>query len=94
MRPQLFALMLCCAAVLPAQSVLAKEAVLPVEPEIVIRHEEEKTFYEYRINGVLKEIKVVPTIGPTYYLVPQDGNAWIQEEKSQVLVPSWVLFKW
>jgi hypothetical protein len=75
-------------------TVYAEEAALPVEPQIVIRHEEQKTFYEYRVNGVLKEIKVVPQIGPTYYLVPADGNAWIREDRSQVLVPSWVLFKW
>ncbi|WP_097458855.1 DUF2782 domain-containing protein [Mangrovitalea sediminis] len=62
--------------------------------EIVIRHREDKTFYEYRVNGVLKEIKVVPKHGPAYYLVPQDGNGWIREDKPQVLVPSWVLFRW
>lgn len=74
--------------------VLAEEAILPVEPEITIRHENDETFYEYRVNGILKEIKVVPKIGPSYYLVPADGNAWIREDRSQVLVPSWILFKW
>jgi hypothetical protein len=81
-------------ALLPFKTALAEEAALPVEPEITIRHENEETFYEYRVNGILKEIKVVPKIGPTYYLVPADGNAWIREERSQVLVPSWILFKW
>ena len=76
------------------QAVIAEEAALPVEPQIVIRNEDNKTFYEYRVNGVLKEIRVVPKIGPTYYLVPDDGNAWIREDRSQVLVPSWVLFEW
>jgi hypothetical protein len=73
---------------------LAEETIQPAEPEILIRKEDNKTFYEYRVNGVLKEIKVVPDIGPTYYLIPQDGNAWIREDRSQVLVPSWVLFEW
>lgn len=81
-------------SLLPLNAVFAEEAALPVEPEIVIRHENEETFYEYRVNGILKEIKVVPKIGPTYYLVPSDGNAWIREDRSQVLVPSWILFKW
>ncbi|ARU55051.1 MAG: DUF2782 domain-containing protein [Pseudomonadales bacterium] len=67
----------------------------PGEPQITIRHGEEKTFYEYRQNGVLVEIKVVPKIGPVYYLVPADsGEGWIREDKSQLLVPSWVIFKW
>ena len=93
MRPYLllFTLILKLFAFTPA---FAEEAALPVEPEITIRHENDETFYEYRVNGILKEIKVVPKIGPTYYLVPDDGNAWIREERSQVLVPSWILFKW
>lgn len=64
------------------------------EPQIVIRYEKESTFYEYRVNGVLTEIKVVPKVGPAYYLVPADGGGWIREEKSQLLVPSWVIFRW
>lgn len=62
--------------------------------EIVIRHKEDKTFYEYRVNGVLREIKVVPKHGPTYYLVPANGSGWIRQDKPQMLVPSWVLFRW
>lgn len=66
----------------------------PNEPQITIRHAEDKTFFEYRVNGVLKEIKVQPKIGPEYYLVPSDGGGWIREETSQLLVPSWVIFRW
>jgi len=62
--------------------------------EVVIRHGEDKTFYEYRVNGILKEIKVVPKQGPAYYLVPRDGGGWIREDKSQMLVPSWIIFRW
>lgn len=72
----------------------AEEGISPVEPQITIRHEEEKTFYEYRVNGVLKEIKVEPKVGPVYYLVPADGGGWIEEDKSQLLVPQWVIFRW
>lgn len=77
-----------------SSTISANESIQPAEPEIVIRKKDNETFYEYRVNGVLKEIKVVPDVGPTYYLVPQDGNAWIREDRSQVLVPSWVLFEW
>ncbi|MCP5208246.1 MAG: DUF2782 domain-containing protein [Hahellaceae bacterium] len=73
----------------------AEEIVVdPNEPQITIRQGKEKTFYEYRVNGILKEIKVVPKIGPEYYLVPGDGDGWIREDRSQVLVPSWVIFRW
>lgn len=70
------------------------EASDPNEPKITIRSGEDKTFYEYRVNGILKEIKVVPKVGPTYYLVADDGGGWIREDKSQLLVPSWVIFRW
>lgn len=66
----------------------------PNEPQINIRHGEDKTVYEYRVNGILKEIKVVPKVGPEYYLVPGDGDGWIREDRSQLLVPSWVIFRW
>ena len=65
----------------------------PNEPEIVIRHGEDKTLYEYRVNGVLREIKVVPKNGKEYYLVPSDGG-WIKEGESTLLIPSWVIFRW
>lgn len=94
MRAYLILLTFISSSLFLSQSALSEEAALPVEPEITIRHEAKETFYEYRVNGVLKEIRVVPEVGPTYYLVPQDGNAWIREDRSQVLVPSWVLFKW
>lgn len=94
MRAYLMSLPLITASLLFSTYAISEEAALPVEPQITIRHENEETFYEYRVNGVLKEIKVVPKVGPTYYLVPADGNAWIREDRSQVLVPSWVLFKW
>lgn len=63
-------------------------------PQIVIRPGENEVFYEYRVNGQLMEIKVVPEVGPEYYLVPSDGGGWIQGTESEMLVPSWVLFRW
>ncbi|PTB98448.1 DUF2782 domain-containing protein, partial [Marinobacter sp. Z-F4-2] len=35
-------------------------------PEIVIRPGEKEVFYEYRVNGQLMEIKVVPEVGAEY----------------------------
>ncbi len=78
---------------------LAQAEVPPLvdenEPQITIFHEDEKTYYEYRINGQLKEIKVVPKNGREYYLVPAAGEGeYIRVEESQLLVPKWVLFRW
>ncbi len=63
-------------------------------PQIVIRPGESEVFYEYRVNGQLMEIKVVPEVGPEYYLVPADGGGWIRENETDMLVPSWVIFSW
>ena len=62
--------------------------------EIVIRSGEDEVFYEYRVNGQLVEIKVVPEAGPEYYLVPADGGGWIREGETDLLIPSWVIFRW
>ncbi|MDO6444050.1 MULTISPECIES: DUF2782 domain-containing protein [unclassified Marinobacter] len=63
-------------------------------PQIVIRPGDEEIFYEYRVNGQLMEIKVVPEVGVEYYLVPVEGGGWIRETDSDMLVPSWILFRW
>lgn len=63
-------------------------------PQIVIRPGDDEVFYEYRVNGKLMEIKVVPEVGPEYYLVPVDGGGWIREDETDMLVPSWVIFSW
>jgi hypothetical protein len=64
------------------------------EPSIIISHTENKTFYEYMINGKLVEIKVVPKVGPTYYLVPTDSDDMARNAQSSLTVPKWVIFSW
>ncbi len=65
------------------------------EPEITITHDGDNTYYEYTINGQLKEIKVVPRVGAPYYLVPAEGSQkFIRVEESQLLIPKWVIFRW
>ena len=78
---------------------LAQAEVPPLvdenEPQITIYHDADKTYYEYRVNGALKEIKVVPKNGKEYYLVPAPGEGdFIRHEESQMLIPKWVLFRW
>lgn len=78
----------------PDEPVLAPEYQPgPEESQIIIRSGENEVYYEYRVHGQLLEIKVVPEVGPSYYLVPADGG-WIREDRSQTLIPSWILFGW
>lgn len=66
------------------------------EPSIIIRHSEDKTYYEYMQNGQLVEIKVVPKIGPAYYLIPAGGGdeEFKRQTQSSLSVPKWVIFSW
>lgn len=66
----------------------------PDEPTVSIRHGEKETVYEYRVNGELVQIKVVPQVGPPYYLVPADGGGWTRQEQPRLLIPSWKLLEW
>jgi len=76
-----------------AQAEVVNDPAL-TEPEITITHDGENTYYEYTINGQLREIKVVPKVGKPYYLVPADGSKFIRVEESQLLIPKWVIFRW
>ncbi len=69
---------------------------MDTEPTINITHSEDKTFYEYSLNGQILEIKVVPKVGPTYYLVPHnDHNEGFQRQgESSLVIPKWVIFSW
>lgn len=67
-----------------------------VESSIVIRHENGDTYYEYMENGAVREIKVVPKVGPVYYLVPagQEDEEFKKQTQSKLTVPKWVIFRW
>lgn len=79
-------------------SPIASAEVLPEfdsnEPVVTIRQGEKATYYEYRINGQLKEIKVEPVIGKTYYLVPAAEGAFNRFDNSTLTLPKWILFSW
>ncbi|MGB0732150.1 MAG: DUF2782 domain-containing protein [Pontibacterium sp.] len=73
------------------------ESLPPVdnnEPKITIRRVAQATYYEYSVNGELREIKVVPSVGKAYYLVPAEGDTFRRTDKSELLIPKWVLFSW
>ena len=79
----------------PAQAETLPETGVET-PQITIRHAEEKTIYEYRVGGKIREIKVVPPVGKPYYLVPIEGSndEFTRFENSSLLIPKWVIFSW
>ena len=79
-------------------SPIANAEVLPEfdsnEPVVTIRQGEKATYYEYRVNGQLKEIKVKPALGKAYYLRPADDGEFQRFEDSSLMLPKWILFSW
>ena len=67
-------------------------------PEVVISHDDVRRVKEYRVNGSLYMIEVIPDKGPSYYLVDMDGDGSMDTRRSnveaEVAVPRWVIFSW
>lgn len=82
-------------ALLISQTAVAQEAVT-AEPDVVIRQEGDRTVEEYRVNGFLYAIKVIPQSGPPYFLVAVDdeGNFMRSDQPEGMRIPSWKIFEW
>lgn len=69
-----------------------------LEPDITIIRKGKKTIQEYRVNGELYMVKIIPDIGPAYYLVDGDGDGNLNVRRSDlekdIKVPQWVIFNW
>ena len=65
------------------------------EDQIEIIVGEYGMIYEYRQNGVLTMIKVVPKKGRPYYMVPADGAPHYESlDHKHKLYPQWVIVEW
>ena len=63
-------------------------------PDVKIIAGEKRTIYEYRQNGHLRIIRIVPNVGKPYYLVPSDPTKGFGDlERADMLIPSWVLIE-
>ncbi|UXY16029.1 DUF2782 domain-containing protein [Chitiniphilus purpureus] len=79
---------------LPAED---SEGVAAEEPEVRIVEKGDATVAEYRIHGKLYMMKVMPRIGPAYYLIDREGNGRFERDDTggpDLAVPRWVLFSW
>lgn len=93
MKLRSFASMLLLPSLLWSASVFAAN---PADETVIIRNDGDNTYYEYRVNGEITEIKVVPKKGPAYYLVPstlEDGE-FVRKDQPEMRVPKWVIFRW
>lgn len=69
-----------------------------IEPDINIIQRQDRTVHEYRMNGELYMVKIIPTIGRPYFLMDTDGDGSLEtrqhELDSGLLVPNWILLEW
>ena len=69
-----------------------------LEPEVTIIQRKDATVEEYRINGRLYMVKITPFVGPSYYLLDNDGDGFMEKRIGQpytdVVIPQWVIFSW
>lgn len=61
-------------------------------PDVVIISGKDKVVYEFRQNGQLRMVRVVPRWGKPYYLVPRDSTTGFGDlERADMLLPQWVI---
>jgi len=75
---------------------LAFAPLVAMAADVTIRQEGDKTIQEYRVNGFLYAIKVVPKHGKPYFLVRADGSDgnFIRSDQPDKLIPQWEIFSW
>lgn len=80
----------------PSIEELLQQAELEAQVTIIRRADE--TIKEYRVNGVLTMIKVIPDFGLAYYLIDSNGDGVLESSNFMLdphsRVPQWVLFRW
>ena len=63
------------------------------EPEVTITTKGTEIHEEYRLNGRLYMIKVVPKKGKPYYVIDQEGSGQFRRSdfESRIAIPTWVI---
>ena len=67
-------------------------------PEVRIIRKDDAMIHEYRVNGLLYMIKIVPGIGLPYYLIDTDGDGSLESRYNNLepgmMVPQWMIYRW
>lgn len=89
------AMTLCCALSISAW---ADDEDLSEAEVTIIQDDKDQRVEEYRINGKLYMIRVIPVVGPIYVMLDHDGDGQFEFTNNDPTVnPStsqWILFKW
>jgi len=67
------------------------------QPEVTIIEREDRTVEEYRVNGLLRYVKITPKKGPPYYIVDTNGDGVLDKQFDNLDNPpinQWILLQW
>ena len=80
---------------LSIETVEAADAVRSLRgPDVTIIAGEKRTIYEYRQAGQLRMIKIIPSFGKPYYLVPADETRGFGDlDRARMLIPRWTIIE-
>ena len=80
----------------PALSALSEADLRATDETItLVENDADQRIFEFRQNGILMMIKVIPKSGRPYYLVPAAGQAHFTDVTDQKhLYPQWTLIEW
>lgn len=69
-----------------------------MEPDITITRKGKDTIQEYRRNGKLYMVKIIPQVGPAYYMLDTNGDGQMDVKKNDLdknsVINQWLLFEW
>jgi len=69
-----------------------------IDPDVTIVRGERQTVVEYRVNGQLRAVKVIPDVGAPYYLADTNGDGMLDDKRfplsADFLINQWVIFSW
>ena len=70
----------------------------PMEPDVTIIRRGSESIEEYRTNNQVYMLKITPAIGPSYYMLDNDGDGNMEVRHSYLEtgmnINKWVLFSW
>lgn len=76
---------------------ISSEGAVPPDADVRIIRKADAVMEEYRFNGQLYMVKVIPKVGKAYYLYDQEGRGKMirqEESPSHLEPPRWTLFSW
>lgn len=69
----------------------------PLQPDVRIRETGRETVYEYRRNGRVYLVRVVPRVGPPYHFYDVNGDGVLEYRPGEPMhhqIHQWTLFRW